>query len=191
MRIELNDVINQADWAVKYRWDLRFFAVPAALGISFNPTLLNLRCESTEIPKSTGNTFSVTIRGLEDNVNPGLWKTAGKIKLVFVESVDNEILNWIQSWREAIWNPGIGNGLTKADLLVGVTLTRLGRKEEPVRYYTMAKTLLADYDPGGDLEEDDKGGVIKPNVTLVYPNFVETGYPKEAIPLAPEPSTAI
>jgi hypothetical protein len=184
MNITLDQLVGQPDWAITYRWNVTFLP-PLALPFPGGLDVTNIRCESAALPKSTGSVFEVTIRGLTDNVNPGIWKTAGTIKLVFVETVDNAILNWIQYLREAIWRPGTGSGLNKADLLFpAVRLERLDRSENPVRQYTLENSLLADYDPGGDLGPD--AGLVKPSITIAYPNYTEVGLPVAApVPTTP------
>lgn len=169
MRPTLDNVRGLPDFASLYRWNLGFFSAVGGFAVPEGEAL-NLRCVSATLPKVTGTTFPLIIRG-QETINPGRWNTSGTITLAFIETVDNVILNFIQRWRNACWTMNTGVGLTKAELLVGVRLTRLDRSDNAIRRYELT-AFLQDYDNGGDLAAE--GDTLNPTVTLAYDRFDET-----------------
>ena len=169
MRPTLDNIRGLPDFASLYRWNLYFENTVGGFPVP-NSQELNLRCVSASLPKVTGATFPLIIRG-QETINPGRFNTSGTITLTFVETVDNVVLDFIQSWREACWEMNIGVGRTKAELLVIVRLERLDRQDKPVREYKL-EAFLADYDAGGDLAAE--GDTINPTITLAYDRFEET-----------------
>lgn len=169
MRPQLDQIRGLPDFASLYRWNLDFFPVVGGFSVPESEAL-NLRCVSATLPKATGATFPIVIRGHEI-INPGRWNTSGTITLTFVETVDNVVLTFIQRWRNACWEMNTGIGLTKTELLAGVRLTRLDRSDRPIRRYEF-EAFLSDYDLGGDLGAE--GDTINPTITLSYDRFNET-----------------
>jgi hypothetical protein len=168
MRPSLDNIRGLPDFASLYRWNLIFDQPPSGIAA---PTTeeLNLRCTSATIPKVTGSAFPISIRGHKTQ-NPGIWDTSGTIVLTFIETVDNKVLNFIQSWSNACWEMNTGISKTKSELTAIVRLERLDRQDNPVREYKL-EAFLSDYSPGGDLGAD--GDTLSPTITLSYDKFEE------------------
>jgi hypothetical protein len=169
MRPQLDQIRGLPDFASLYRWNLIFDKFPTGIAAP-NSEALNLRCVSATIPKVTGATFPLIIRG-QETINPGRWNTSGTITLTFIETVDNVVLNFIQNWRSAVWAMNTGVGVTKAELLAIIRLERLDRSDNRIREYKL-EAFISDYEPGGDLAAE--GDTISPTITLAYDRFDET-----------------
>ena len=170
MRPQVETLRNLPDFGTRFRWNLFFVTFPPAVTSAITEDL-NLRCISATLPKKRGSNFDVTIRGW-DIPNPGIWKVAGTIKLVFIETIDNKILDFFSQWHEAVWSMSTGTGANKADLTALVELDRLDRQDNTIREYQMY-VFPEDYENGGDL--DEKGLEILPALTLAYADFTEIG----------------
>lgn len=160
------------DWASRYRWNLIFNSFPSGITISFatpSTDRLNFQCVSASLPKKTGGTFPVSLRGWT-LINPGIWVTSGTIILTFIETVDSLVLNFLQGWHEAAWAMKTGQAATKKGLTANIILNRLDRFDSIVRQYRM-DVIIADYDSGGDL--DDASPDTRPTITLAYDSFTE------------------
>ena len=169
MRPTLDQIRGLPDFASLYRWELIFDRFPTGIAAP-GTEALNLRCVSSTLPKVTGATFPMIIRG-QETINPGRWNTSGTITLTFVETVDNLVLNFITSWRQAVWAMNTGVGLTKVELLAVIRLVRMNRSDVRIREYKL-EAFPSDYDTGGDLAAE--GDTINPTLTLAYDRFDET-----------------
>jgi len=171
MRPTLDSIRGLPDFASLYRWNLFFDILPAGVPAPKGGTEgLNLRCVSATVPRVTGATFPLIIRG-QETINPGRWNTSGEITLTFIETVDNAILDFIQDWRTSCWEMNLGTGSTKTDLEARIRLERLDRADQIIRRYEF-QAFLAAYDPGGDLAAE--GDTMNPTITLAYDRFDET-----------------
>jgi hypothetical protein len=176
MKPTLNDLRTLPDFAPKYRWDVRFVTFPTITPISVgfalpDPNRLNIQCISSDVPKRSGKSFDVTIRGFTV-LSPGIWTVSGTIKLTLIETVDNVVLNYLENWAEATWAMLTGVSQSKVDCSAHVILTRMDRSDLPVRRYDIQRAFLQEYDPGADL--DEKSDTINPTMTLAYDSFIES-----------------
>jgi len=135
---------------------------------------VNFRAISAEIPKRTGTSLDITIRGHKIK-QPGDYDYSGTITLTLLESDTNSpVHNFIRNWREQIIGTNTGYQGKKADIEAIVTLTRLNRQNGisnvPGTTWTLYGVYLEDYELG-DLNET--GDIIQPALTLSYDYFTD------------------
>lgn len=168
MRPSVDDLRKLPDWLGRYRWNLVFDKFPEGMAAPSHEAL-NLRCVSADVPKKTGGTFNVILRGWT-LICPGIWTTSGTIVLTFIETIDNIISDFLQAWNERAWSMRTGRAWTKKELTATVRLVKLDRTDKAVREYKM-DVIIADYDPGGGLDADSTD--TRPTLTLAYDYFEE------------------
>lgn len=168
-RPSIEQIRSVADFQANYRWNLTFATFPAAVDGAPSAQDLNLRCETSEIPKSTNQKIQVSIRGHKVN-QPGIQEYQGTINFTFVETVDNKIKAFMKAWREACWatKTGVWAG-TKAQLQATVLIEQLDNQDNAVWQYKLVGCFLEDYDLG-QLAADGSD-VQRPSMTLAYDYF--------------------
>lgn len=159
------------DYAQPTKWDINFVTLPAvgALGFPIADDL-NLRCESVEIPKSTNQKFEVQIRG-HKTMHSGLLDYGNTMTIVFTETVDSLIFNFIKAWRELVWSSRQGQTFPKSDLEATILLTLRDNQDNARAKYTVY---------GAFYEADDFGTLdgttsdaMRPSLTLSYDFYVD------------------
>lgn len=170
-RPTIDQIRGVGDFATLYQWNLHFLRSPGAIAglITDQGALLNLRCESTTIPKATNTKMPIEIRGHRVH-QPGTNEYEGAITLVFNETVDNMVSNVISGWREACAATGTGAHGSRADIEATIMIERLNRQDETIWTYTLYGCFLESYEPG-DLGFASE--VMKPSITLNYDYFAD------------------
>jgi hypothetical protein len=154
-----------------FRWNLIVANVPSGVTISgTSPTdPLNIRCETTTIPKATNSAFEVNIRGHKVFQN-GILTYDNSYTLTFVETVDNTVHTFFKQWRDLIWQPHTGVAQLPTNQLKGqFILQRLDNEDNPIWVYNMYGVLLQDYDIG--TLDNVSSDSIKPTLTFHYDLF--------------------
>jgi hypothetical protein len=168
-RPTIENVRAVGDWATTVNWNLTFVNFPKAIAGAPTKEDLNIRCESTDIPKSTGTSTEIMIRGHKVK-QPGLYMPAGTLVLTFNESVDNKISTFIRRWREACYETRTGFQNLKSQVECNIKLTRLNRQDVGIFEYELIGAFLEDYDPGGQLQ-GQSADLLKPTITVSYDYF--------------------
>lgn len=177
LRPTIQDVRSIGNPASTYRWGMAFIKLPVlgylALALSNE---LNLRCTSTDVPKATGSSIPINIRGYKAKI-PGDWNYTGSITLTFVESSGSPfgmtlspVSTFLQTWRNACWDADTGVQNKKSDADGIVLLTRLNSQDEPIWLYTLKGVFLEDYDPTGGMMGGESE-ILRPTATLSYDTF--------------------
>lgn len=166
----IENVRQLGDLVSLYRWNVSIVA-PAAISGFITSSDFNIRCESTDLPSTTINEVSTTIRG-HTVMSPGIMKYSNKQQLSFVETTDMMIHRFFQTWREAIWATGSGiSSAPKRDLQTTVILTQLDNQDNEVWSYNLIGAWLSSYDMGKlDSASTD---FQKPSCSLTYDYFTE------------------
>lgn len=154
-----------------FRWTVEFDTVPAALN-AWKGDAINFRAESVSLPKLTSASTELTIRGHKLKF-PGIGDYENTITLTCVETIDNNISNFIRNWRELCWQTDNGStGITqnKEDLEAKLIITRLNNKDEPIWMYTLFGCYLETGDPGSDLD-GTTADPLKPVLTISFDYF--------------------
>lgn len=115
-------------------WDCNFVS-PVGGG---DGEVLELRCQSTEIPGRGVDSITIPYKGTPGFKVPGRRTTPQRWTVTFVEGTDKRVYEAIYAWEQAISHDRLGTGLSdvliKADLYVrlhdalGVTTTRIRLK---------------------------------------------------------------
>ncbi|QIG71457.1 tail tube protein [Rhizobium phage RHph_TM39] len=171
-RPTIENVRNVGDWATTVNWNLTFVTFPRALARTVTFQDLNLRCESTDIPKSTGTSTEIMIRGHRVK-QPGLYLPSGTITLTMNESVDNKISTFIRNWREICSETKTGVQQEKSQVECMIKIERLNRRDVPIWEYNLLGCYLEDYDAGGQLQ-GQSADILKPTLTISYDYFEDT-----------------
>lgn len=170
----IEELRRVGDFATLYQWDIAFLTFPAAGQWNLSPFDLNVRCESAEIPNLTGQSIEVMVRGHKVK-QPGIHAYSNVMTLVFVETVDNKIQQFLQTWREICWQTRTGYQNKKLDVECGILLTRLDRQLVPIWSYHLIGCYLEDYQMG--TLDGASSDAIKPNMVLAY-DYFEDGQPQ-------------
>jgi len=170
-----------ADYATVYQWEMQFLFPPR--GVSSAGTWMsepdwNVRCESAELPQATNQPVTVSIRGHEIK-QPGITSYSKQINIVFVETVDNKISEFLKAWKEICYRTTSGHQWRKEDTDAVVQIMRLNRQLIPIYEYILVGCWLEDAQLGS--LDGSSSEAMKPNMTMSYDYFVE-GAPGGAAP---------
>ena len=170
-RPTMENIRGLGDFMVSNLWEV-YIAPPTAVGSDFAG--INFRAVSFEIPKRTGNSLEVNIRGQKIK-QPGDYEYSGTVTLTLAETeLDALAHEMIQAWREAIILTNTNSQLPKSFVETVATITRLNRDNTPSgragTTWTLIGVYLEDYELG-DLNE--AGDVIQPTLTLSYDYFID------------------
>lgn len=149
-----------------YRWDLQF--LPKNSGLELDEEV-NLRCESTELPKKTNAPVENNIRGHKTK-SPGITSYAGTITMTFVETTDNKIAKVLKACRDLLWDPATGKRRPKSELEFDIMIVRLDNDDKPIWQYKLIGCFVEDDDPGGTLDGSTPDP-LKPTATISYDYF--------------------
>ena len=173
-RPSITDVRGLGDFMVSNLWVVEITAPVETGDIGFSK--LNLRAVSFEIPKRTGNSLEINIRGAKVK-QPGDYDYSGTVTLTLAETERDALVHdLIMDWREAIIQTNTNAQMRKSDIECSVIIKRLNRQNEAMSQFGTAWQLfgvyLEDYELG---ELSDAGDVVQPTMTLSYDFFEELG----------------
>ena len=173
-RPSITDVRGLGDFMVSNLWVVEVTAPSATGDIGFSK--LNMHAVSFEIPKRSGNSLEINIRGAKVK-QPGDYDYSGQVTLTLAETEkDTNAHNLIAGWREAIIETNTNRQKRKEEVECIVLIKRLNRQNMLTSTVTTQWKLwgvyLEDYELG---ELTDAGDVIQPTLTLSYDFFEELG----------------
>jgi hypothetical protein len=173
-RPTIENIRSMGDFLSLYRWDVTLIPPTGVSGIP-DSEKLNFRCETSELPKMTGTSTEITVRGHKVK-QPGIYNYDNVINLAFVETVDATIHKFAKAWREALWSSGTGIAAGKKSTLQGtLKLTQLDNQDNGVWEYTIIGVFLETYDFGSlDGAQSD---VQKPTMAFGYDYFTDKPLP--------------
>ena len=167
-RPTLDNVRNIGDVASAYRWDLTFLQVPTALA-SYSSEDMNVRCESTTLPKRIEATPDVNIRG-HKVLFPGRLTYSNELDMTFIETENNMIAKFLKAWWDLLWDPKLGTRYPKNQLEARLLIKRLDHNNVAIWQYQIHGVFLKDADFG---KLDGETETIKPTVKFSYDYFIE------------------
>lgn len=166
-RPTIDQLRQMGDFLTMYRWDM--IIVPPAAITGINSEKLNFRCETTELPKMTGTSVEVNLRGHKIK-QPGIYNYTNTISLTFVETTDVVLHDFVRKWREALWKVKTGVSAAPKNQLQGsLILRQLNNQDVGVWEYTLTGVYVEDYD-FGQLDGTSSDSQ-KPQVTFSYDYF--------------------
>ncbi len=167
----LDQVRSLPDYQEITRWNLIFATTPSAASGDFPVSDdINLRCETSTIPKVTNEKIEIRHRGMRVYQN-GISLPEGQITLTFTETVDASIRKMIKSWKDAVYDMKTGKGGTKNEVQCTIILEMLDKQDSAVYRYTLQGCFLEDHDMG-ELAAD-ASDIVRPNITLSYDYYDE------------------
>lgn len=169
MRPTIDQIRAIGNVSALYRWNVEFVTFPAAIAAPPRSSDLNLRCESTDLPKMTGQSIELNIRGHKVK-QTGIYTYSNVITMTFLETVDSIIHNFLKNWREVCWETGTGVQASKADAEALILIQRLDQQDTAIWEYKLIGSFLEDYEDGGTLDGVTSEG-LKPSFTLSYDLF--------------------
>lgn len=165
---DVEQIRNLDDFPTMYQWNLILNPPSAVAGA--DQADLNIRCLTATIPKATGQSIEIAIRGHKMK-QPGIYDETHTIELTFVETVDNYIAQFLKNWREACRATKTGVHQTRREVSTTVQLDQLNRQDEPIWFYKLYGCWLEDYDPTGGQFDGTASEVLRPMLTLSYDWF--------------------
>lgn len=168
-RPSIDDIRSIGDVATLYRWNVDFVSFPTALAGPPTTESLNLRAETTEMPKRTGQSIETLIRGHKVK-QPGIYDYGNVLTMTFVETVDSVIANFMRNWREICSETRTGIAQNKVDVEATILITRLNNLDESIWEYKLVGCFLEDMEAGGTLDGQSSDS-IKPSLTFSYDYF--------------------
>ena len=161
-RPTIAEIRSITDFQKPYMWELSFLRLPNFVEV--NPFRVNLQCLSAEVPKKTGQTATLLMRG-HQIFDPGIYNVQGTMQLTFVETIDNQVRNLIQQWEDACANK---TG-TFTQLTGDLRLVTMNNQEEPNYEYWLLWAFLED----SNINPLDGGtsDPMQPTITLRYTDY--------------------
>ena len=170
-RPTFNQVRELGDFATTVNWYLQFTEVPQGFSIS-DFEEINIRCESTSVPKREGQMSDVQIRGLPPVHQPGLYLPETSWTCQVVETVDNKVTNMLRELTTIHYEQGTGKAKPKKDCQCKIRIVRLNRQDEEIYEYVLIGAYLTSYETGADLQ-GSAAEIIKPSLTFTFDDFTE------------------
>ena len=164
----ITDVIGLGDFMVSNLWSISITG-PGVQYMTLSADALNLRAISFEIPKRSGNTLEVNIRGNKVK-QPGDYEYGGEVTLVLAEDEATAAAHTtIKAWRDAIIELETNVQRKKEDVQVTVTVARLNRDGTYANLsWNLYQCFLVSYELG---ELNEEGAIIQPTLVLSYDWF--------------------
>jgi hypothetical protein len=159
------------DYQKVTKWDMRFLSLPVIGALAIPAAeLLNLRCETIEIPQKSNEKIEVQIRG-HKTYHAGITSYNGDMNVTFTETVDNTVKNFFKAWSELIYGTRSGTAFTKKEYEGVLQITLLDSKDVPVYSYIMYGVFPVSGDFGS--LEGSSSEVQRPSITFSYDFYTE------------------
>jgi len=166
-RIKLDDIRAMGDVTQTFRWLFSVVKPPTAVTFPASGAL-DLRIETSELPKKTGSSVEVQLKGHSVKY-PGIYKPGGTMTFGFVETVDNIVATWLRDWQLACWSNNTGTRGPKKDLEAVIQIQLLKNDDTPRWQYTMKGCYLEDSTPGQ--LDGTSADPLKPQLVMSYDDF--------------------
>jgi len=170
-RPTIENIRQLGDFVPLFRWNVSFATFPSAVTGAPTSDALNLRCESSELPKATTTMMDVNIRGHKVK-QPAITNYSESITLGFIETVDMVVMKFIKAWRDAIWanQTGVAAG-PKSALQATILLRQLNNQDVEIWEYKLVGATMSDHNI--DTLESNSTEAFKPKMVLSYDYYVD------------------
>jgi len=172
LRPNLETLRNLGNFTQAFRWYVEFESFPVLVS-GYSSDDINFRAESTGLPKLTGTSTEIMIRGHKLRQS-GIHDYAGPITLTCIETVDNMIAQFNHDWREVCWQTeegSTGKINAQADIEAVMRITRLDNMDNPIWWYKLIGAYLENTEYG-DLD-GTSADPFKPAFSIQYSYFNE------------------
>ena len=163
-RPTIENIRGLGDFAVANRWDITASNIPGLPGQD-----LNFRAVSVDVPKRTGSTVEISIRGHKVR-QPGDYEYNSPITITLSETDDFKVTNALNIWREMISMSITGVQLPKLAVSTIVVIQRQNRQNGTTVTWTLMGCFLEDYELG---DMSDAGDAVQATMTLAYDYFIQ------------------
>jgi len=166
-RPTIDQIRGLGDFAHTNLWDIEIVGIGAHTDLAGSD--LNFRAQSVELPKRTGTSLEINIRGQKVK-QPGDYEYSGTTTLTLIETDDLMVSKAISDWREATIETNTNIMSRKADIEVQVVIRRLNRQSQETGLWVLHGCFLEDYELG---DMSDAGDLVLPTMTISYDYFTE------------------
>jgi len=166
MAVTIDQIRNLGDFLPVYKWDVQISKVPN--GVTIDSNALNFRMLTSEIPKMTGQSIEINIKGHKVK-QPGIYNYSNTLNMTFAETVDATILDFIKQWRELCWETKTGKQKKSEDVKAEFLMFLLNRQDEAVWKFRLIGCYLEDYDLGS--LDGSSSDIVRPSITISYDYF--------------------
>lgn len=173
-KIDIEQLRALPDYVKMTDWGISFPVLPTvgALG-GFASDVLDLRCETVDLPKPANQKIEVNTRGHKVFQN-GLSDFGNSTTITFNDTVDNVVFNFIKAWRDITRDFRTGKQFSKADVEAVIVVTQYDANDVAIRAWKLVGCIY---------ESDDHGSLDSSSSEILRPSLtVSFDYP-EAIPL--------
>lgn len=159
----------------KFHWQVEFITSNNAYFQAYD-NILQARCVTTDLPKSTHEKIDVVAHGYTFP-GPGIVKRNGTITMKFFENVDANVARFMYQWHDDIYNWNSDDVIGKQQVahhdLFGDVKMQLWNKQETevTQTYYLHKCIITELDVGGTLEDGNSPAYFEPVLTLEYAWF--------------------
>ena len=128
-RITHDQVRNMGDVQLSYKFNMKFTKIPS--NVTGNAEDLNVRCQSSTLPTKSITDIPIEVHGHKTHQN-GKGTYSDSIELVFFETVDNKVKEFMRTWRELSSTVNTGATKTKKESEATVYLELLGTDDKVI-----------------------------------------------------------
>jgi hypothetical protein len=170
-RPTIQQIRGLGDMVTTYQWNMIFVTFPSALygGVIPSSEDLNLRMISSTVPTKTIGDEVINVRGHKTSQS-GQAEFTPDLELVFYETVDVLVSNFLLAWHETCTNTKTGTHGSKSQCECDIQLQQLNRQDEPIWLYSMHGCRLKSYTKGEFSGEDS---LVQPKLTIKIDYFEE------------------
>jgi len=166
MPVTIDQIRSLGDFLPIYKWDVQISKVPS--GVSITSDDLNFRVLTSDLPKMTGTSIEVNIKGHKVK-QPGIYNYSNTLNMTFAETVDAKILTFIKEWRELCWETKTGKQKKKEEAEAEFLMFLLDREDNAVWKFRLVGCYLEDYDLTG--LDGSSSDIQRPSIIISYDYF--------------------
>ena len=167
-RPTVENIRGLGDFAHTNLWDIQIVDRNDVLKLPEGA--INFRAQSVELPKRTGTSLEINIRGQKIK-QPGDYDYSGTTTITLIETDDMLISKAISSWREKIIQTNTNSMAKKSEIEIEIIMRRLNRQGEQSGVWVLLGCYLEDYELG---DMSDAGDLVLPTMTVSYDYFEES-----------------
>lgn len=163
----IEDIRNFGDAATTFHWNLEVVTVPVGVPLD---TGFNLRLMDTDVPKSTGESIELNVRGHKVKQH-GIYTPTQVLNMTLIETEDNHIHEVINTWKEICWDSRTGAQLSRQEVQCDLLLQRYDSDRNRIIW---TYKLIGCFLEGFEIPQlNGASESLNPTVTLSYDYFLQ------------------